>query len=137
MATLARVTTRTSNPKGWRSGFEETTAAALATAGVPFVYEGMIVSYVKPASKHKYTPDFALPNGVVIETKGLWTLQDRQKIVLVRKQNPTLDLRMLFQNPKTKISKGSPTTYADFCDRNGIPWAKGPNPPAEWLKPKE
>ena len=34
---------------------------------------------------------------------------------------------------KTKIRKGSKTTYGDFCDKNGIIWAEK-NIPESWLK---
>lgn len=29
---------------------------------------------------------------------------------------------MVFQNPNIKINKGSMTSYADYCDKNGIQW---------------
>lgn len=121
----------------WRSKSEAKTGAILKERGVPFGFETLRLSYLLPATKHHYTPDFVLENGVIIEVKGLWTAQDRQKIIQVRKQNPGVDLRILFDRPTSPIYKGSPTTYADFCDRNGIPWAKGPTPPDDWLQPQK
>ena len=37
--------------------------------------------------------------------------EDRRKILQVKKDNPELDLRMVFQAPHNKIYKGSKTTY--------------------------
>jgi hypothetical protein len=89
--------------------------------------------YTVPAKNHKYTPDFELlSNGIIIETKGLWTVQDRQKHLLIRQQHPLLDIRMVFSNPRQRISKTSKTTYAAFCDKHGILWA-AKLIPEEWL----
>jgi len=81
----------------------------------------------------KYYPDFILPNGVLLETKGMFDLEDRNKMLAVREHHPDADIRILFTNPKGKINKGSKTTYADWCDKHGFKWAKGPAVPEEWL----
>ena len=57
-----------------------------------------------------YTPDFELPNGIIIESKGRFVAADRKKHLLVQKQHPELDIRFVFSNSKAKISKGSKTT---------------------------
>jgi hypothetical protein len=44
-----------------------------------------------------------------------------------------LDIRLVFSNPREKINKGSTTTYADYCERHGIIYAKG-QIPSEWFK---
>ena len=36
---------------------------------------------------------------------------------------------------KTKIRKGSPTTYGSYCDKHGIPWAEK-TIPQEWFSEK-
>lgn len=75
--------------------------------------------------RHSYTPDFYdAETNTYLETKGLWDAADRAKIVAVLKQNPGINLVMVFQNPNLKIRKGSKTTYADFCDKKGIKWKK-------------
>ena len=61
-----------------------------------------------PYSYH-YNPDFVLVNGVMLETKGYWDSEDRRKIKAVMRDNPDLDLRMVFQAPFNKISKKSKT----------------------------
>ena len=103
---------------GWRSGLEEDVAKALTEAGVPFTYEKTKVRYIKPASEHQYTPDFVLDNGIIIETKGLFTAIDRQKHILVKRQHPHLDIRFVFSNSKQRLSKASRTTYGMWCEKN-------------------
>ena len=120
---------------GFRSGLEEKVAEYLTSKGVGFSFETLKVSYVKPETKHIYTPDFILDNGIIIETKGRWMLDDRKKHILIRKQHPNLDIRILFQNANAKIRKGSKTSYADFCEKHGIPYAHREIPVA-WLKEK-
>jgi len=85
-----------------------------------------------PERKATYTPDFILDNGIVIESKGLFTSDDRKKHRLVQSQYPDLDLRFVFSNPNQKISKGSKTTYAMWCEKNGFKYAKSLIP-KEWL----
>lgn len=120
---------------GFRSGLEEKVAQYLTSKGVVFSFETLKIPYVKPETKHTYMPDFILDNGIIIETKGRWLLDDRKKHLLIRKQHPNLDIRILFQNANAKISKGSKTSYADFCDKHGIQYANREIPEA-WLKEK-
>jgi len=70
-----------------------------------------------------YTPDFLLPNGIIIESKGRFVAADRKKHLLVKQQHPDLDIRFVFTNSKAKISKGSKTSYGDWCDKNGFLYA--------------
>tara|TARA_R100001129_G_scaffold127300_1_gene89370 strand:- start:38 stop:439 length:402 start_codon:yes stop_codon:yes gene_type:complete len=118
---------------GYRSGFEHKVADQLSENKVKFKYEDTQIDYIKPETHHKYTVDFTLPNGILVETKGRWVLEDRKKHLLIKSQHPDLDIRIVFQNPKGKIRKGSKTTYADWCDKHGIVWADK-QIPKEWLK---
>jgi len=120
---------------GYRSGFENKVASALSEQKVKFEYEVTQIEYVKPETHHKYTVDFTLPNGILIETKGRWTLEDRKKHLLIKQQHPELDIRFVFQNPNGKIRKGSKTTYADYCEKHNILWSDKVIPTA-WLKEK-
>lgn len=110
----------------WRSGLEDQTAEDLAARGVPYQYEEVKLAYVKPASKHTYTPDFILPNGIVVETKGRFEVEDRQKHELVRAQYPNLDIRFIFTRSASPLRKGAVTTYADWCAKRGIKFADAP-----------
>ena len=118
--------------KAWRSGLEEAVANDLTSRGVRFVFEGRKVKYTPPLKEHTYTPDFELPNGVIIETKGYFTSEDRKKMRWVKEQNPALDIRMLFGNARNRINKGSNTTYADWCEKYGYRWADK-RVPQEWI----
>jgi hypothetical protein len=163
--TLARRTLATASPtkrttltfkgrphvQSYRSNLETGTAAWLAEQGVDAAYEdpSSVIRYTKPESKHRYTPDFVLPNGIIIETKGQFVSKDRGKHLLIREQHPHLDIRFVFSNPNARIGKSSKTTYADWCNgknpdkavflfakaptkaqaRDGAPWI-----PLEWIE---
>ena len=114
----------------YRSGLEERVADLLSGLGVSYEYESEKISYV---IQHHYTPDFILPNHTVLECKGYWDAADRRKIKKVKEDNPDLDLRMVFQSPYNTISKKSKTTYAQWCERHGIPWTHFHDIPLDWL----
>ena len=114
----------------FRSNLEKRVAPLLTTLGVSYEYESNKIPYT---IQHNYTPDFVLPNHVYLEAKGYWAAEDRRKILAVKKDNPDIDLRMVFQSPYNKISKRSKTTYAQWCDRHGIPWTAFHEIPIEWL----
>ena len=120
---------------GYRSGLENKVDSALSEQSISFEYEVTQIEYIKPQTTHKYTVDFTLPNGILIETKGRWTTEDRKKHLLIKDQHPELDIRFVFQNPNGKIRKGSKTSYADYCDKHGILWADK-EIPKEWLLEK-
>ena len=117
-------------PIKFRSGLEEKVADLLEGLGVSYQYESEKLSYT---IEHNYTPDFLLPNYVYLETKGYWDAADRRKVLAVKRANPDIDLRMVFQSPFNKISKKSKTTYAQWCDKHDIPWTAYHNIPLEWL----
>lgn len=108
---------------GFRSGLEDDVAKMLTEAGIPFTYEETKIRYIKPASEHQYTPDFVLDNGIIVETKGRFLVADRKKHLLIKRQHPELDIRLVFSNSKQKLAKGSRTTYAAWCEKNGFLYA--------------
>ena len=112
---------------GYRSGLEAKVADQINQAGLPVLFETDKVSYVVPQRSAKYTPDFKLPKKdggfIYIETKGIWTVQDRQKHILIKEQSPSLDIRFVFSNQRAKLYKGSPTTYAAYCEKHGWQYA--------------
>jgi predicted nuclease of restriction endonuclease-like RecB superfamily len=121
---------------GFRSGLEEKVADQLREAGLPVVYETDKVIYRIPARDHRYTPDFKLPKPggfFYVETKGIWNVTDRAKCLYCIKQNPGLDLRMVFSNQNAKLYKGSKTSYKDYCIKNLIPYAHK-YIPDDWLR---
>ena len=122
--------------KGYRSGLEDITATCIAKAGVIVLFETDKIDYVVPARDAKYTPDFKLPKKggfFYIETKGIWSVQDRQKHLLIKEQYPDIDIRFVFSNQNAKLYKGSPTTYAAYCEKHGFQYAHKVIPD-DWLE---
>jgi hypothetical protein len=99
--------TKKNNPKwvaqkhGFKSGLEENISQQIESKGIVVEYESEKVAYIIPASEHTYNPDFKLPNGIRVETKGRFVLADRKKHLLVKEQNPNLDIRFVFQRTKS------------------------------------
>lgn len=121
--------------KAWgkyRSGLEKRIGDALKALGVKFKYESIKISYVKPSTPHKYTPDFILPNNIIVEAKGIFSSADRKKHLLVKEQHPDLDIRFVFSNSRNRLYKGSKSTYADWCNRHGFLFADK-EIPTSWL----
>ena len=114
----------------FRSKLEKNIADLLQQLGVSYLYESEKLSYT---ISHNYTPDFVLPNYTYLEAKGYWSPEDRRKILNVKKSNPEIDLRMVFQSPYNTISKKSKTTYAQWCERHDIPWSSYQEISIEWL----
>ena len=114
----------------FRSKLEKQVGDLLEQIGVVYEYETHKISYV---IQHHYNPDFILPNGIYLEAKGFWDAADRRKILAVVRDNPDIDLRMIFQAPFNKISKKSKTTYAQWCEKHGIKWAAVHAIPIDWL----
>ena len=112
----------------YRSGLEEQIARQLKLKNIKFEYETTTLKYTKPEKVHRYTPDFILikKNGepMYIEGKGRFLTVDKQKSLLVKNQYPNLDLRFVFSNSKTRISKKSKTTYAMWCEKHGFKYVR-------------
>ena len=117
---------------GYRSGLEDVISKDLKDRGVDFGYETVKINW-KLVENKTYTPDFILPNGIIIESKGRFVPDDRKKHLKVREQNPDLDIRFVFSNSKNKIRKGSKTTYAMWCEKNNFLYADK-RIPEEWIK---
>lgn len=117
----------------YRSQFEADVAAALESAGVPFEHEAEKIYWADGARMRYYVPDFRFSNGLLVETKGRFTAEDRRRHLMIREQHPKLDIRFVFQSPNNKLYRGSKTTYAMWCDKNGFKWAAGVVP-ATWVR---
>jgi len=117
---------------GYRSGLEDRISEQLKGLSVPFKYEEFKIKY-EVHEIRTYTPDFELPNGIIVESKGRFVAADRKKHLLVKKQHPELDIRFVFSNSKAKITKGSKTSYGDWCDKNNYIYADKLIP-EEWIK---
>lgn len=120
---------------GYRSGLEQVVLQSLATRKCKAQYECLKVEWEDLAYR-KYTPDFLLPNGIIVETKGRFTPADRMKHLAIKKQHPNLDIRFVFSNSNSKLRKGAKTTYADWCVKHKFLYADK-DVPQEWLDEKK
>lgn len=116
----------------YKSKLERVNANHLEESGVDYLYEPKEgkIEYVKPATKHLYTPDFILRTQgsgkiVIVETKGIWDYADRYKHAVIKRLYPSLDIRFVFTRSATKTSKGAKQSYADICEGRGRGLFKG------------
>lgn len=116
---------------GYRSGLEDDIAKDLKDRGVNFEYERLKVQWQLLENK-TYTPDFKLPNGIIIESKGRFVQADRKKHLVIQDQHPFLDIRFVFSNSRSKLYKGAKSTYGDWCNKHGFLYADK-RIPDEWL----
>lgn len=123
---------KTSHHQAFRSGLEGVTAEWLRVRGIDFKYESFKIDYIVPTKAHKYTPDFLLPNGIVVETKGVFDSSDRAKHLLIKAQHPEYDIRFVFSNSNSPLYKGSPSTYASWCRKYGFQFADR-TIPEDWI----
>lgn len=106
----------------FRSNFEEILHKQLVKAKVSFQYESVKIPYSIEAN---YLPDFVLDNGIIIEAKGWFRIDAKRKMIAVKKKNPHLDIRFVFQGKKKSDIK--------FCEKYSFPWSVG-SIPEEWIK---
>jgi hypothetical protein len=120
--------------RGYRSGLESQVKDSLVARHCNAQYECLKIEW-EDLCYRTYTPDFLLPNGILIETKGRFTPDDRRKHLVIQKQHPDLDIRFVFTSSRSKIRKGAKTTYADWCVKHGFEYADK-DVPEEWIKEK-
>jgi len=119
---------------GYRSGLELKVSEYLKERNINYGYESIKIEWEDLAYR-TYTPDFVLDNGIIIETKGLFTAADRRKHVAIKKQHPKLDIRFVFTNSNSKLRKGAKSTYAEWCIKKGFRYYDRIIP-EDWLKEK-
>jgi len=125
---------RAARKYGYRSGLEHKISEALKEQGVDFEYESMKIEWEDLAYR-TYTPDFVLNNGIIIESKGMFTAADRRKHLAISKQHPELDIRFVFENSRRKLRKGAKSTYAEWCIKYNFRYYDRIIP-EDWLKEK-
>jgi len=119
---------------GYRSGLEDVVSKSLRSRKCKAKYECLKIEW-EDLTYRTYTPDFLLPNGIVIETKGRFTPDDRRKHLAIKEQHPHLDIRFVFTSSRSKLRKGAKTTYADWCVKHGFLYADK-DVPQEWIDEK-
>ena len=125
---------RAARKYGYRSGLELKVAEALKEIGHEYIYEGIKIEWEDLAYR-TYTPDFVLSNGIIIETKGMFTAADRRKHLAIKKQHPNLDIRFVFENSRRKLRKGAKSSYSEWCIKYGFRYYDRIIP-EDWLKEK-
>jgi Phage endonuclease I len=124
----------------FRSRLEKKVADQLKRSGIAYDYETLVVPYKVPERDAKYTPDFPCPSGIILEAKGRFGhrgsggAKERQKLILVKEQHPHLDIRIVFQNARLPIYRGSKTTYAKWATDHGFPFSDKGVVPAAWIE---
>lgn len=116
---------RVARSLGYCSGLEVQLSEQLIGQGIDAkaIFESLTISYKQPETDHKYTPDFPLLNGIIIESKGRFVTADRKKHCLIKAQHPDLDIRFVYSRSSTRISKQSKTTYAMWSQHKGFLFA--------------
>lgn len=108
----------------FRSQLERDFAKNLKSRATNFGYEDQKVKYIK---EHTYNPDFSLTKKdgtlILIECKGYFPKTDMSKMRSVKNCNPELDIRFIFADA-TKKNKGTKSTYGEWAERNGFPYAE-------------
>lgn len=134
--------------KDYRSNFEFNIARSLKERGIDFKYETESYevwrSVYQPKcmecgsdnviSRHTYTPDFFLPNGIVIETKGKVTPQVRTNLLEIKDAMAFYDIdwRIVFMRDNW-LTKKKIKRLSDWAKDNNIKYSVG-RIPDEWLK---
>ena len=104
--------------------------------------DGRTIDYEPPDAKLAYNtpanyhPDFRIKkNGILIEAKGYFKPRDRAKMLRVKKQHPSADIRFLFQRANNRLTT-SPNSlmYWQWAEKHGFPWAEGDHIPEAWFK---
>ena len=114
----------------FKSKFESNFAKAIKAKGIVADYEPEKLAYTLECV---YLPDFKLKNGVYLELKGVLDAISRRKMLAVKRQHPSLDIRFVFMKASNRLRKGSKTTYAQWAESHGFKWCEGMPPPG-WFK---
>lgn len=124
-AELHRKWNKVRRETGFRSQFEADLAKDLPES--EWLYEPTKIPY-RIIRYSTYKPDFVFPRQCfILEAKGRFDHEDRDKITYIRTQYPDLDLRMVFYS-NDHITRQ--VTYGDWCNKMLIPWSVGTVPPS-------
>ena len=128
---MAKLNKRYNNKSTYRSGLEVEAAAFLSEHQKEVRYEKLKIEW-EDLKYRTYTPDFELDNGIIIETKGIFSAADRRKHIEIQRQHPDLDIRFVFSNANAKLYKGAKSRYHEWCTKYKFMWAHR-TIPEEWL----
>ena len=98
---------------GFRSGYEAEVQKRLPE-GV--LYESIKIPYHIEMNAN-YTPDWIMPSQcILIEAKGEFRMEDRNKMLILKRQYPDLDIRLLFQNVGGQVRLGVDGVHRDAAE---------------------
>lgn len=122
----------------FKSKLEERIAQQILDRGIDLVYED---KQDKLLYNKLYQPDFRLPGGILIETKGYHrNLGDAlTKLCSVVRCNPDIDLRIVWSNANMKVpfyKNKKKMTAKQWSEKNGFQWAHE-YIPDNWFKYQE
>jgi hypothetical protein len=118
----------TSNGIRVKSGYE----LKIMEANPDLIYEPTTFQYIL-----NYVPDYLLVTRsgkrIYIESKGRLTQTDRTKMRSVKINNPSIDIRFMFENAFKKLTSSPRSmTYAQWCDKHGYKFTEGVKIPQQW-----
>lgn len=122
-----------------RSRLEQQFERVLQEYDAKYEYECTKIPYIVPESKHTYTVDWTLLNGVLVETKGrLADYAERRKYELLKQQNPDLDLRFVFADPNKLVGGTKTVTHCAWAEKHNFKWCsiKDTEQIKKWVKEK-
>ena len=129
-----------------KSGLEERIGRQLLELEIPINYEVQSYQWKEYLPRafcgncgtkgcyvwRSYTPDYFLPNGIILEVKGRFTSKDRKIAAAMKEQHPDVDVRMVFDK-NDWLNKNHKNRYGDWCDSKGILWCVR-EIPKDWIK---
>ena len=123
-ATVRRPTTSSGVKRRYRSGLEEAIAHQIESANLP-IYEETTLDYIWPARPSKYTPDFQVGD-IHLEVKGLFDVQARHKMLLVKQHTPTSTFAS-YSATATPNLQGQPDQLRTMVRQARLPVGEPPN----------
>lgn len=136
---MSRFKSKELNGYTLRSGFEYKVGLVLNELEIPWTYEEWSYEYestvasgtCKDCGGHNivrsrfYTPDFFLWGGrIILEVKGRFTGTNRRTLKDVRRFQPDLDLRLVFQSNNV-YSKSTGRRYSDWAEQYNFRYYTG------------
>lgn len=118
----------------YKDDLEADVARQLRSISVNYRHERFRI-HVRPygtSGIRHYTPTFIVPNWIIIEPRKRFSTEERQMFIYFQREFPELEVRFIFANSKSKISRASKITYAMWCDRYGFKYGDK-RIPAEWF----
>jgi hypothetical protein len=104
----------------YKSKLESAFAELLSKNGVQATYEARRFEFVRMAH---YLPDWEVTPTLYIETKGYFSPRNRGDLLSFREQHPGVEIFLVFEEPRNRLSSKSKTTYSEWCEKHGFRWS--------------